>query len=57
MVSFVSQAVNEGVKKIRIKKNTAAQTLTTKTWYLGRVYTMRYKIGNRWIEYRQPIDL
>jgi hypothetical protein len=31
--------------------------LTTKTWYLGRVCRMHYKIGNRWIKYWQLIDL
>ena len=36
-VSFVSQAVVEGVNK-KDKKTKLAKALTTKTWYLGRVY-------------------
>ena len=34
-----------------------SKALTTKTWYLGRVYKMRRKIANRWVEYREPVDL
>ena len=29
----------------------------TKIWFLGRVYRMRRKIINRWIEYIDPVDL
>ena len=29
----------------------------TKIWFLGRVYKMRRKIINRWVEYKDPIDL
>ena len=29
----------------------------TKMWFLGRVYRMRRKIINRWVEYRNPVDL
>ena len=47
-ISIVSQVVVEGMKKKRD---------TTKTWYLGRVYRVCHKIGNRWIEYGQPINL
>ena len=28
-----------------------------KVWFVGRVYRMRRKFGNRWVEYRDPIDL
>ena len=34
-----------------------ATTLTMKTRYLRRIYRKPCKIGNRLIEYRQPIDL
>ena len=34
-----------------IQENKSAKPLTNKTWHLGRVYKMRYKIGNVWIEY------
>jgi hypothetical protein len=46
VVLFVSQAIVEGVNKIKL-----AKTLTIKTWYLGRVYKMHCKIGNMWIDY------
>ena len=29
----------------------------TKIWFLGRVYKMRRKITNCWVEYRDPIGL
>jgi hypothetical protein len=48
-VLFISQLVVEGVKK-RLERSKLAKTLTTKTWYLGRVYRRRHKIDNRWIE-------
>ena len=56
VASFISQGVVEGVKK-RGKISRLAKILTTKTWSLGRVYRMCNKIGNRWFEYWQPIDL
>jgi hypothetical protein len=31
--------------------------LTTKTWYLGRVYRKCRKFANRWVGYSEPIDL
>ena len=52
-VSFVSEALVEEVKKMDYKSK-SAKRLTTKTWYLGRVYKMHCKIGNVWIEYQQP---
>jgi hypothetical protein len=48
-VSFVSQAIVEGVEKNK-KKSKLAKTSTTTTW-------MHRKIVNRWIEYQQPINL
>ena len=39
------------------RKGKYAKTLTTQTWYLGRVYKIHYKSGNKWIEYWQLIDL
>ena len=57
VVLFVSKAIVEGVGKRREKKKEKKEEaiqpklLTTKTWYLGRVYRMHHKIGNRWIEY------
>ena len=35
VVSFVSQAIFEGVKKRGIKLSKLANSLTTKTWYLS----------------------
>ena len=55
-VSFIFQGVVEGVKK-RGGKKKLVKTLTTKSWYLGRVYRMHCKVGNTWIDYQQPIDL
>ena len=55
-VLFIFQAIVEGVKE-EGEKRKLAKTLSTKTWYLGRFYRMRRKIGNSWIEYQQPIDL
>ena len=58
VVSFISLVVVEKMKKRGIKKEQVlTKSLTTKTWYLGRIYKMRGKIGNMWIEYQQLIDL
>ena len=53
-ISFISQGVVQGVK-IRGEKKQVGQNI--KTWYLGRAYGVCRKIGNRWIENQQPIDL
>jgi ribosomal protein S26 len=55
VVSCVSHAVVVEMRDKREKKST--KTLTTKTWYLGRVYRMHHEISNMWIEYRHRIDL
>ena len=57
VVSFVYQAIVEGVKKKGKKLNKVVKTLTTETWYLEKIYSMCHTIGNRWIEYLQAVDL
>ena len=32
-------------------------SMTTKTWSLGRAQQMRRNIANRWVEYTEPNDL
>lgn len=44
-------------KKLKLKKNKSTKILTTTAWYLGRICGMRFKFGNRYTEYQQPIDL
>ena len=39
------------------RKGKYVKTLTTKTWYLGRVHKIRYKYGNKWTEYWHLLDL
>ena len=51
---FTQRVVERVRKKERSK---LAKILTTKIWYLGTLFGVRRKIDNRWIEYRQPIDL
>ena len=55
-LAFVTEAMIEKLKRKR-KRPSKSKALTTKTWYLGRVYKMRRKFANRWVEYREPIDL
>ena len=55
VVAFVTEATIEEIKKRGRPRKSKA--LTTKTWYLGIVYRMRRKIANRWVEYREPVDL
>ena len=51
-------SLKEQLKESRKEgKSKLAKTFTTKTWYLGRIYRMHRKISNRWMKYRQPIDL
>ena len=33
------------------------QIVVVKVWFVGTAYTTREKYGNRWVEYRDPIDL
>ena len=41
-----------------VKKRGRSRLLApTKMWFLGRVYRMRWKIIDRWVEYKDPIDL
>ena len=54
VVAFVIEAIIEKIKKGRPSKSKA---LTSKTWYLGKVHKMRRKIANKWVKYREPIDL
>ena len=54
--TFISQGVVESVKKKRGKKQ-VGQSINYQNLELGRVYRMHRNIGNRWIEYQQPISL
>jgi hypothetical protein len=31
------------------------QSASIKVWFVGRVYRMHRKFGNRWVEYMDPI--
>ena len=55
-MNYLSSDYSSGEDKMD-QKNKSAKTVTTKTWYLGRVYRMGRKIGNMWSEYRQLIDI
>lgn len=44
-------------KSLKEKKKKISQNISHQDLYLGWVYRMHCKIGNRWIKYWQQVDL
>lgn len=39
------------------RSSKSTNSLTTKSWYFGRVYNMCPKIGKTWVEHREPLTM
>lgn len=39
------------------KRSMAHKSTSKKSWFVSKIFRMHTRYGNRWIEYRDPIDL